>query len=121
MKTLLTPAIMTGYNPHPDNSMTFRFRSQELNEEQKIDAITHYQAFGWLGFVDSEDATDLEIPSESPAREGKSQSERLRSTLYILFSKKYPGAKPSAFEAWRTDYMENILDQVKEKIHAYEV
>lgn len=118
-KTLLTPAILTTYSPKKDGSMKLGFTTQEMNEEQKMDVITHYQQFGWLGFVDSEDVLEIEIPETNPVREGKSQSKRLYGALYVLYVKKYPEGKD--FDNWRHQYMEGILDQVKEKIRELEL
>lgn len=112
-KTLLTPAILAGYNPHPDNTMTFRFRTQELSEEQKLDAITHYQKFGWLGFVDSEDATDLEIPTTSPVKEGKTPQQRLRAILYVYWKEK---GKGETFEQWYEQAIEKYIESIKTKL-----
>lgn len=119
-KTLLTPAVMTSYRPKVAGNFTLSFETQILDDNQKMDVIQHYQQFGWLGFVDSEDATDLEIPEEDPTREGKKPSERLRNSLYVLWTKKFPDGKPSEFEAWRLNYMESIIEQVKDKIRDYE-
>lgn len=112
-RTLLTASTMTGYTPHPDGTMTLRFRTQELNEDQKMDCITHYQQFGWLGFVDSEDATDLDIPKDSPQREGKSASQRLRAVIFILW-KQTEGK--TTFDQFYDRYMNAIIDKTKEKI-----
>lgn len=98
--------------------MKLNFTTQEMSEDQIMDAVSHYQKFGWLGFVDSEDATDLEIPEGNPTREGKSQSKRLYGALYVLYMKKYPEGKD--FDNWRHQYMEGILDKVKAKIEEYE-
>lgn len=113
-KTLLTPATMTGYTPHSDNTMTFRFRSQDLTSEQKMDVITHYQQFGWLGFVDSEDATDLEIPDIKPSKlDGKSPSQRLRAVVFISWQQK--GSKGS-FESYYEQYINAIIETAKSKL-----
>jgi hypothetical protein len=115
-KTLLTAATMTGYTPHSDRSMTFRFRTQELSDAQKMDAITHHLSFGWLGFVDSEDATDLEIPAESPIRDDESPSQRLRKRMFVYYREVKKG-DPKDFEAWRARELEIIGEKYLDKIN----
>lgn len=112
-KTLLTPAILAGYTPHSDNSMTLRIRTQELTDEQKMDVISHYQKFGWAAFVDSEDATDLEIPADSPVQEGKSPSQRLRSVMFVYW--KQEGSKEPFNQYWER-WVEKQIDVVKDKL-----
>lgn len=112
-KTLLTEATMTGYTPHADNTMTLRFRSQDLTDVQKMDCITHYQQFGWLGFVDSEDVLDIEIPDTAPQNDSKSPSKRLRAVLYVLWQSK---GSVGSFETYYATQMEAIIEMVKERI-----
>lgn len=112
-KTLLTPAILSSYRPKKDGSMTLTFATQEMTQEQKVDAITHYQQFGWLGFVDSEDATDLEIPDQDPVREGKTPQQRLRGIMYVYWKER---EITEPFNGWYERQIEIYINDIKEKL-----
>lgn len=115
-KTLLTEAILTSYAPKVDGSFTLRFTTQDISDEQKMEIIEHYQKFGWLAFRDSEDVTDIELPENDPKREGKSQSQRLRASLYVLMKKKYPDASASEIDDKIRNYTEDLIEKVQNKI-----
>jgi hypothetical protein len=117
MRTLLTPATLSSYRPKADGSMSLTFNTQDLDDTQKMDVISHYQQFGWLGFVDSEDATDLEIPDELPENDSKTPSERLRAVMFVYYKNKY--GETSGFNAWRAKTIEEIIEKYKEKIDEF--
>ena len=106
------PAYLTGFSSRADGSAGIRFATQELTGEDFAELKRHHSAFGWLLF--SENANELEVPEENAEEEGISTSERLRRVLYVLWKQR--GVKTD-FELWRRQYMERLIDKIKEKLN----
>lgn len=112
MSAIKAAASLEGVSTLKDGSLSVRFHTQEISNEDKVIFMNHVQGFGWLLFDTHE---TLDVPKESPHREAgeKTPSQRLRSTLYVLWQQKYSDIP---FDAWYTQQMEKIINRIKEEI-----
>lgn len=111
-KIFQVPAVLDGVSPLKDGGMSLRFHTQEITNYNKTKLMNFYQAFGWLQFSGQE---IHEVPENAPTREkgAKTPSQRLRGTLLVLHSQRYPDM-PS--EVFYEQQMERIINKVKEQL-----
>ena len=105
-------AILDGYSPRKDGSMTLRFATQDITPEQKFLIMEAYQQFGWLVFKEKE-LQESDIPKADPDDTSKSPSQRLRSVLFVLWKQ---GNQLDSFENFYRQQMEKYIDHVKSKL-----
>lgn len=112
IKIIQVPAILEGVSPLKDGGMSLRFHTNEVDQDAKNTLLSFYQKFGWMQFSDS---AIHEVPRESPTREAgeKTPSQRLRSTLYVLWQNRYADVP---FNSWYEEMMENIINRVKKEL-----
>lgn len=109
VKNFMAPATLEGFSMRKDGSASLRFSTQELSAEDLVAFRKFYGSFGWLLFKESEwEAKD--VPKNDPEFNGKTVSQRLRNTLYVLWQQK--GAN-GYFEEFYNRKMEAIIEQVK--------
>lgn len=106
------PAYFTGFGSKSDGSASLRFNTQEIDADTFAELKRHHNAFGWLVF--GENATEEDIPDENVEEEGISSSERLRRVLFVYWKQKNIGGD---FELWRRQYIEKLIDNVKDKLN----
>ena len=118
MKELFqVPAAVNKITTMADNSLKIEMvTSKELPPEQETLIMRLRRQEGYMVFspssVSKEDIPDIDLDTE--VGETKSPSQRLRNSLYVLWSENTD--KKTPFDTWYKQKMENIITQVKEKI-----
>ncbi len=112
-KIFTVPAVLDGFRPLKDGGASITFHTQELGKEEKVEVMEYFDSFGHLMFSRNEiDISD--IPKGNAANEtGKSPSERLRNSLFVLWKSQNKGGD---FDIWYKHQMERIIEQVKSRI-----
>lgn len=107
------PAQVINMNPRQDRSWKLVFETRELSGEEVKILADNFQGEGWLLFKPNGNITQAEVP-ESDANAGlKSQSQRLRSTIMVLWRQQGSRGDPQAFY---NTYMEKLIEYVKSKL-----
>lgn len=111
-KVIQVPAILKGVSTLADGGVSMRFTTGEMTSEQMTTVMEFAGTYGWCQFSSQE---LHEVPKESPNREAgaKTPSQRLRSTLYVLYQDKY---SDQVFDTWYAKTMERIIDRVKKEL-----
>jgi len=118
MSKILCPAILDGYTRRKDRSVSLRFITQEKTSSEIMDIDATLDQFGILYFrgeekmnpdeIEELDNIDLDVYDEP-----KSQSQRLRNVLYILW--KQDGEKGD-FKKYYKQKTEEIIQHFKNKL-----
>jgi hypothetical protein len=97
-----------------DRTYKLTFNTQELQGDEASKLLTLLMNQGWLLFS-PEALTEVDIPGEKPSSMtgGKTQAQRLRGALYVLWEQ---GGKSGEFEQYYRLVMERYIDQIKEKL-----
>lgn len=112
---LVTPAILTKYNPRKDKSVTISFETNEKNVQQIMELHNLMGTYGGLVFKPEDQLTPQElkeIDDMSFEMHGKSKSNRLRDVLYILHKQEGEGD----FKDYYAEKMESIINQIKGRL-----
>ena len=120
-KLLQAPIIIQGISTLKDKSLKFTCYTREINPEEKAMLFEYEGKEGWFVFKENH-IQESEVPKE-PAKadkEVKTQSQRLRNTLWVLWSKIYPTANKSEFEKFKENRVELFIDSLKKEIKQYE-
>jgi len=115
MKTLL-PAGLKKVSSRADKSYDLTFTTRELGGDEAAFLLGQIMTEGWLIWAANEqDVADVKIPDEkADSMTGqKTQAQRLRAVIYLLWEQR--GKKGSSEDFYRS-YMEQIIDQIKEKL-----
>lgn len=86
MNKLITPAVLTKYNPRKDKSVTITFETDEKNANQIMELHELMGKYGGLVFKPESQLTVAEIKeidSLDIEASGKTKSQRLRNKLYV--------------------------------------
>ncbi|QDP62967.1 MAG: hypothetical protein Tp172MES00d2C118481931_4 [Prokaryotic dsDNA virus sp.] len=118
MSKILCPAILDGYTRRKDRSVSLRFITQEKTSSEIMDIDATLDQFGILYFrgeekmnpdeIEELDNIDLDVYDEP-----KSQSQRLRNVLYILW--KQDGERGD-FKKYYKQKTEEIIQHFKNKL-----
>ena len=112
-KKFQAPAILTRIAYTKDRGLSLGFATQELSDEEKVAAAQFHQQFGYLLFKPNE-FKEEDVPKEDALTEGKSQSQRLRDVLYVLWAQK---ADPKIdYNTYYRQETEKIIAHYKSKI-----
>lgn len=117
-KIIQLPAIVTRVSSLADGGLSIGLHTNELSPEEKVEVMKLHGIFGFACFKPNEFKPE-EIPKGDADFEIKSLSERLRSSLFVLHTKR--GGKPENFEDFRRKYMEKRIEEVKTKINEFEL
>ena len=112
MKGFTLAAYLTRVNPLKDRSMSLTFHTQELNTEEKVSILNYLGSQGWLLFRDNE-IKDEEVPQEDSDLEPKTQSQRIRACLFLLWRQ---NGEKGDFQEYYKMQTEKIINHLKEKL-----
>lgn len=95
--------------------MKLEFETREFSGSEAAALMEQRNKEGWLIFSPRDDLTEADIPDEKPdAMVGtKTQAQRLRAVLYRLWEQ---SGKKGEFEDYYRSKMENVIEQLKEKL-----
>ncbi|HEC67122.1 MAG TPA: hypothetical protein ENI23_17735 [bacterium] len=121
-KVFQVPACMTGCNALSNAVLKLVFRTQEsMNSESMKLLFELYEKTGWLSFnvesIEAENIANLPV-IKAGEYESKTPGQRLRSTLYVLWTKK--GKPEKTFEEYYMKCMARFQDQVIQQIEECE-
>jgi len=118
MSKILCPAIFDGYTRRKDRSVSLRFITQEKTSSEIMDIDATLDQFGILYFrgeekmnadeIEELDSIDLDVYDEP-----KSQSQRLRNVLYILWKQE---GERGDFKKFYKQKTEEIIQHFKNKL-----
>ncbi len=104
-----------------DGGLRLRVDTQELNPTAEWALMQLRGKIGWFCFSESEPVVPSEAPSVTDKTEGKSQSQRIRSRLYVLFSKLVDSGKTQlSFEQFYQNETGKVFHQISERIDELE-
>lgn len=111
MKQFQVPAILEGITTLKDGGLSIRFHTNEVNDQEKLTALSFFQKFGWMLFSEQEFDDGLELENIRRDTGGKTPSQRLRSVLYIQYQQS--GKTEITFEQYYAQKMEQFINHVK--------
>lgn len=115
-KSITIPVEVADIRPRADKSWKISFETRELTGDEVGVLVDNFQGAGWLLFSPNE-VKEADIP-DAPAEPGtKTQSQRVRARIMILWQKNGRKGDPEAF--YRT-FTEKILEFIDTKIEAAE-
>lgn len=107
------PAIVINMNPRADRSWRLQFETRELKGEEVKILADNFQGEGWLVFKPNSDVVQAEIPSGDADSGTKSQSQRLRDVIFILWKQ---GGGKGDFQSFYNVYYEKLIEYTKSKL-----
>jgi len=107
------PAQVINMNPRQDRSWKLTFESRELTGDEVKILADNFQGEGWLLFKPNGNITQAEIPDGDANAGLKSQSQRLRATIMVLWKQQGSKGDPQAFY---NTYMEKLIEYIKSKL-----
>lgn len=112
------PAQVMNMNPRQDRSWKLVFETRELSGEEVKLLADNFQGEGWLVFKPNGDIAMEEIPEGKADAGTKSQSQRLRDVIFIMYKQR--GGKED-FESFYRTYLEKLIEFTKSKLEPEEV
>lgn len=114
-KRFQSPATLSGISTKTDGSLSLRFSTQELSNEDIQTVLAFRNAFGYVLFQEQgfKDEEELKLEAIRKDTQGKSPSQRMRATIYKLWEQ---SGKTQVFEIYYGQMMEKMLSQLQEKI-----
>lgn len=106
------PCQVVGMSPRQDRSWNLKFETRELTGDEVKILADNFQGEGWLVFKPNE-ITTADIPDEDADSGTKSQSQRLRDVIFILW--KQHGGKGD-FETFYRTRLETLIEFIKTKL-----
>lgn len=115
---LTLAAVVDGYSRRKDRSVSIRFQTQELTSQGIMEIDSLCDSFGILYFRASEQVNEEELSQLDKIDLGefdkpKSQSQRLRSVLYLLHQKE---GGDMDFNTYYRQKTEQIISHFKDKL-----
>lgn len=115
MKIFQIPAILEGITALKDGGLSIRFHTNEVNDQDKLAAMSFFQKFGWLLFSEQEHDDNLELDEIRRDTGGKTPSQRLRSVLYVAYQQS--GHQDKTFEQFYAERVEHFINHVKANLN----
>lgn len=113
------PAQCVDFKPRQDRSYKLVFETRELTGDHVALLANTFQGEGWLVYKpNSTGIIPEEVPDEDASSGVKSQSQRLRDVVFILW--KQQGGKGD-FESFKRTYFEKLIEYTKSKLEPKEV
>lgn len=116
---IILPAILEGVTTRKDKTVKLTFGTQELSPAEAGNVMALANSFCFLS-IKKEDFTQTEkelmeqIKADSLTNNAKTPSQRLRSVLYVLFTKNNEGF--AKFDAFYTHKIEQMIEHFKTKL-----
>jgi len=107
------PAQVMGMSPRADRSWKLTFETRELGGDEVALLANNFQGEGWLLFKPNGQVSMDEVPESTADSGTKSQSQRLRDVIYILY--KQAGSTVD-FETYYRTALERLIEHVKTKL-----
>jgi hypothetical protein len=108
------PAIVVNLSPKADRSWKLVFETRELSGDEVKILADNFQGEGWLVYKpNSNGVLKEEVPSTSADAGVKSQAQRLRGAIMVLWKRSGSKGDPEAF--YRT-YTEKLIEYTLSKI-----
>jgi|SRR6185295_7315628 len=115
LKTFQIPATLEGVTALKDGGMSVRFHTNEISDEEKVLLMRYFQMFGWLLFSAQEQSeSELELEDIRKDTGGKTPSQRLRSTIYVVYQQS--GQTDLTFEQFYSRRMEQHINYEKQNL-----
>lgn len=113
---IVLPAVLNPISRRKDKSVKLSLDTRELGQEDILTLLALEGAEMWICLSPNE--ADLEVPEEKAEVNTKSASQRLRNTLFVLWKQETEAGKYiGTFETFKGDWMERIIQQVKDKLN----
>jgi hypothetical protein len=103
-------------NPRADRSWRLQFETRELTGDEVKILADNFQGEGWLLFKPNEFVV-AEIPTTEADSGTKSQSQRLRDVIFIMWKQK--GGRGD-YETYYRLTMEKLIEYIKDKLEPEE-
>jgi len=110
--TFQIPAILEGIGHLKDGSLSLRFHTQEMTDNEKLTLMGFFQSFGYLLFRANK-FSDADIPKDDAKYDGKTPSQHLRACIYRYWE--IVGSEDD-FEVFYRRHIEKLADQYKGKM-----
>jgi len=108
------PATIHKVTTLADGSIRVVADTRELGAEELGQLFAYLKAEGWLLFAPQAfKADELNLPEITADTAKKTPSQRLRASLFVLWSQ---GGKKESFESFYLTAMERFIEAVKEKL-----
>ena len=113
MKVLL-PVQLNPISRRKDRSVKLSYETRELSPQEIMTLMSMENEEGWLLFSTNRDEVqEDDIPEEDAELNQKSQSERIKSVLYILYNQdvqnqKYVGTFQNYYREKTEKYLEHL-------------
>lgn len=108
------PAMVVNLNPKADRSWKLSFETRELSGDEVKILADNFQGEGWLVFKpNSNGILAEEIPTSSADAGTKSQAQRLRGAIMVLWKRTGGKGDPEAF--YRT-FTEKLIEYTLSKV-----
>lgn len=111
------PAQVINMNPRQDRSWKLVFETRELQGDEVKLLADNFQGEGWLVFKPNGEVALQDIPDGDADSGTKSQSQRLRDVIFILWKQR--GGKGD-FQSFYRTYLETLIEYVKTKLEPEE-
>ncbi len=113
MNLISVPAQVINMNPKADRSWKLVFETRELRGEEVKLLADNFQGEGWLLFKPNEAISLEEVPEGNAESGVKSQSQRLRDVIFILWKQ---NGERTDFESFYRTYLEKLIEYTKGKL-----
>lgn len=116
MKGILIPIQVENIQTRKDNTIKIVLGTQEMSEGNagKLFAMNNKYGFAHISPADISQSELNEVDQLNPELEGKTQGQRIRNVLYILFTQNNEGHLD--FDAYYKAKTEKIIEHLKTKI-----
>ena len=122
---LIVPCSIESISTRRDKTLKVVIGTQELSPNKVTELMTQWSnGYGVMSFKGStftgaevEVLKDIKLDAEELG--SKTPSQRLRSTLYVLYERNPEGYKD--FTSYYISAMERIISMVRKKIEAYDI
>lgn len=115
-KPITLPVIFQKMQPRVDKSWVLSFETRELFGKDVEVLANRLGTEGWIVHSPNDDIAVSDIPeiTADAGLEGKSPSQRLRNSLYVLWEQK--GKPGGVFDPYYLNQMERLVETIKNKL-----